>query len=1358
MIAIAFGGFLLALIYLPRIKIALSDSKERYRRLVELSPDGIAVHSNGKIVYINAAGAKMLGADTPEELTSRSLLSFIYLDRHPSVKEQNGQLQGEAMGLIEERLIRSDGQEIDVEIAAAPITYDGKSETQIIMRDITERKQTEEALWEVNEILQALIQSSPLAIITLDLDRNVRSWNQAAEHIFGWSEQEVLGKPNPIVPEDKQGEFGVMQKRLELGEALTNLEISPQKKDGSLIDVSISTALMRDIAGKATGVIGIFADITERKRDKEKLREQKEFSENLLQNSTVAGFVIDSQHNVILWNKACEELTGVNASDVIGTGNQWKAFYDSKQPCLSDIVADGNYEDLPSIYSNHRQSSLIPDGLYAERWCSNLGGKSRYIIFEAAPLYNSKGELIAVIETLQDITERKQAEEALEQERNFTAAVLDTAGALVVVLDREGRIVRFNRACEETTGYSFEEVRGRYVFDIFLLPEEAEAVRSVFSKLKAGQLPSQYENYWLTKDGQRRLISWTNTVLFGADGEVQWIVPTGVDITERKQAEEQIRKLSRGIEQSPSMFMITDANGDIEYVNPKFTQVTGYALGEAIGKNPRILKSGETPPEEYERLWEAITSGAEWRGEFCNKKKNGELYWESASISPIKNPEGEITHFLAVKEDITERKLAEEVLSESEERYRSIINGAAEGFWMIDPQLKTVEVNGSLCEMLGYTREEMLGKTPLSFVDEENKRIFKEQMARIPETAHRHYDIVLKSKDGNNVYTTFNATTIRDASGNPANAFAFVTNITERKLAEGALLEAKERMEQLHRVTPSAIFTVDKDCVITSFNDKATEVTGYTASEIIGRKCTVFALDPCIGKCRLFANGSAEPIIANECTIKRKDGEVRTISKNADLVRDINGSVTGGVESFEDITERKQAEEMIRYMAYYDPLTDLPNRVLLNDRLTLALANAHRNNRMLALLFLDLDSFKTINDTLGHTVGDQLLQDVAGRLRKCLREGDTIARLGGDEFTLLLPQIDHAEDAAKVAQRVVEVLEPPFNFEDREFHVTTSIGIALYPSDGEDAQTLLKNADIALYRAKEQGRNNYQLYTPILNAKAFERLAIENSLRRALEREEFVIYYHPQVDLNSQKVVGMEALLRWQHPDRGLISPSDFIPIAEETGLIIPIGEWVLRTACEQNKAWRDAGYSPIRVAVNLSARQFQQRRLVETIEQILKGTLLESNYLELEITESTIMKDTDAAITTLHRLKEMGIKVSIDDFGTGYSSLSNLKRFPIDTLKIDRSFVRDITVDPDDAAIATAIITLAHSLHLKVVAEGVETFEQMELLHSLECDEMQGYIFSHPLPVEEATELLAGAGRLHARWKLVLALAGREV
>ena len=438
-----------------------------------------------------------------------------------------------------------------------------------------------------------------------------------------------------------------------------------------------------------------------------------------------------------------------------------------------------------------------------------------------------------------------------------------------------------------------------------------------------------------------------------------------------------------------------------------------------------------------------------------------------------------------------------------------------------------------------------------------------------------------------------------------------------------------------------------------------------------------------------------------------------------------------------DLSQQKQAQDKLNHLAYHDALTDLPNQVLFKDRLKQAIAYSRRIDQMHAVLLLNLDRFKTINDSLGYTAGDRLLQSVAQRLTSCVRESDTVARFGSDEFAVLLTQIGRPQDAANAARAIKEVIDQAFIFDEQEVFVSTSIGISLYPHDDRDTAGLLKAAGTALERAKVQGGNNYEFYTAGGTTRALKQLVLESNLRGALDRTEFVVHYQPQVAIPDFHLVGMEALVRWKHPSLGLLYPSEFVPLAEDSGLIVALGDWVMRTGCLQNKAWQDAGLAPMRLSVNFSARQFQQATFIASVAEILQETNLDPRWLELELTESSIMKEPEQAIEKLHELKLMGIKVAIDDFGTGYSSLNYLKRFPIDTLKIDKTFVSDVCKDPHDTAIVRAIITLGHALDLTVIAEGVETQEQLQYLSSLGCDVVQGFLFSKSLEARVFEELL---------------------
>ena len=561
-----------------------------------------------------------------------------------------------------------------------------------------------------------------------------------------------------------------------------------------------------------------------------------------------------------------------------------------------------------------------------------------------------------------------------------------------------------------------------------------------------------------------------------------------------------------------------------------------------------------------------------------------------------------------------------------------------------------------------------------------------------------------------------------------------------------AIAIRRQRTESELRIQSSAVRSSSEQVLITDTQGRILYVnpafeteTGYTFDEVVGQT-------PRIQKSgkhgddfyrKMWSTIMAGETWRGEITNRRKDGSHVVEEMTITPVKDEHGHPEQFIAIKGNITELKVYEEQLDYLSYHDPLTGLPNRLLFSDRLNHRLLESRKDGKMLAVMFLDVDRFKLINDTLGHNVGDMLLTGIAGRLHSCLRDVDTIARMGGDEFTIIVSNIASQDSIVVVADRIVEAMKDPFQVDGRELFASVSVGISVYPCDGEDAETLVKNADAAMYRAKERGRSNCQLFTEAFNTADLERMTLENGLRKAVERDELLLHYQPLVDMRTGRTMGTEALVRWQHPDYGLVSPGRFIPLAEETGLIVPISRWVLRTACAQNKAWQEQGCPPAAVSVNLSARLLHEDGLVDMVSEILAETGLDPRYLELELTESALMENADTAITVLGELKNLGVRVSLDDFGTGYSSLSYLKKFPIDSVKIDQSFVKDITTNPDDAAIASAVVAMSHSLKLKVIAEGVETLEQLEFLKSLDCDEIQGYFISRPVPAAELEQLL---------------------
>jgi diguanylate cyclase (GGDEF)-like protein/PAS domain S-box-containing protein len=571
-----------------------------------------------------------------------------------------------------------------------------------------------------------------------------------------------------------------------------------------------------------------------------------------------------------------------------------------------------------------------------------------------------------------------------------------------------------------------------------------------------------------------------------------------------------------------------------------------------------------------------------------------------------------------------------------------------------------------------------------------------------------------------------------------------VTRMIERAASTEALFQQNERAQVTLNSIGDAVVSTDVAGNVTYLNFVAETLTGWSQLEAAGHPLedVLRIID---GTTRARARNPMEFAIRENktlsltpnCVLIRRDGAEAPIEDSAAPIHDRHGQVTGAVMVFHDVSAARAATLRMAYLAQHDSLTDLPNRILFNDRLTEAMTLAGRYQRQLAVLFLDVDRFKHVNDSLGHDIGDRLLQSIAQRLLGCVRASDTVSRQGGDEFVILLSELTHAQDAIVCADKILETLRPPHRIDEYDVQVTASIGIVTYPDDGMDCETLLKHADFAMYHAKDSGRDNRQFFKRDLNLRAVKRQSLEDSMRHALERHEFAVHYQPKVNLENGEIVGVEALIRWLHPEFGLVSPAEFIPIAEECGLMVPIGRWVLGQACHQAQAWQEIGLPPIRIAVNISAVELRARDFLTGLGVILAETGLDPRLLELELTETFMVQDSAAMLAVLQDLKRLGIKLALDDFGTGYSSLNHLKRFPIDTLKIDQSFVRTVTTNADDASIVCAVISMGKSLHMRVVAEGVETREQLAFLQDRECPFGQGYYFSQPLTGPACTRLL---------------------
>ncbi|MEW8692882.1 MAG: EAL domain-containing protein [Candidatus Thiodiazotropha endolucinida] len=714
------------------------------------------------------------------------------------------------------------------------------------------------------------------------------------------------------------------------------------------------------------------------------------------------------------------------------------------------------------------------------------------------------------------------------------------------------------------------------------------------------------------------------------------------------------------------------------------------------------------------------------------RHKDGSGIDVSLKIVAIYDEQANIVEGRASWRDITERKKSEAALRESEERYRAIFGQAAVGFASVSLDGSWMEVNDRLCEIVGYSREKLLDRAQHDIAHPDDVETCLDLVRQTFNGELQNFSMELRCmrEQGEMVWVNLSVSLVRGSNGQPKHFVFVIEDIDQRKQAEEKLRQAAA----VFMNTAEGVIITNLDGTIIDVNQAYSDITGYSNKEALGQNPRILKSgrhDPSFYELmwhELKQTGNWRGEIWN----RRKDGSVYPELLTISAVKEESGNVVGYVGVFTDITSDKKAQEQLYYLVHHDPLTGLPNRLLFNAQLSQSIKHAARDRAMLAIIFLDLDLFKHINESMGHEVGDELLVQVAYRLAHALRSSDIVARVSGDEFVLLLEDLKQANDASMMIVKLMDKIKKPFVLQDQRISITCSAGISLYPEDGETPVDLLRNADAAMHQAKEEGRSTYQFYKSEMTASAFEHILLESALRTALDQDEMRLVYQPQVDLITDGLVGMEALLRWDHPQQGVVSPARFIPIAEQSGLIHEIGVWVLRSACIQGKAWLDQGFAIGRIAVNVSASQLQFGDFVALVHQILDETGLPAKHLTLEVTERFMMSKTREGVEQLKALQSSGIEIAIDDFGTGYSSMSQLKQLPINKLKIDKSFIRDIPVDSDDMAISEAVIALGKALNMKVIAEGVETEAQSDFLKEKGCEEAQGYLYSAPIDVDD--------------------------
>ncbi len=930
-------------------------------------------------------------------------------------------------------------------------------------------------------------------------------------------------------------------------------------------------------------------------------------------------------------------------------------------------------------------------------------------------------------------------------------AIISSAGVGIYII-QNGKFVYVSQLYQKLTGYSEAELIGTYSLNN-IYSDDREMVRDKAIKCLKEERFDPYEYRFVNKKNEVMWVLETITPIVYK--EARATLGSFMDITNRKNAESQREVALEAMRQSEEKYRTfvetiqdgyyeVDLSGRYTFVNDVICDHLQYSKEELIGRDNRQYQTEANAKKTIKAFIEVFTTGKPIKAlEMEIIRKDGSIQISEVSISPVRNAEGQPIAFRGTSRDVTRRKQMEEALRQSEEKYRNIIENMQEPYFETDLKGNFTFVNDAMCMRVGYSREELIGKK--IYRDNRDKEAVKRtyqiynRVYRTGEPSKGNEDTYIR-KDGFKGFSELSISLIRDAAEKPIGFRGIAHDITERKQAEEIIRQSEERYRTIIEQIEEGYFELDLAGNFTFVNDAECVNLGYSREALIGMNYKQYA-DERNAKAlyRLFSGiyKTGIPVKAYDLELTKKDGTKSFDEISASLIKNAQGEAIGFRGIARDVTERKHMEQQLNYMATHDALTGLPNRLMFSQLLNQAIRSAQRHKRQLAVLFIDLDRFKIINDTMGHDVGDKLLQEISMRFKQSLRAVDVVGRLGGDEFIILIEEVNESSQIAIVAHKVLSAAIKPMILLGEECRVTASIGISIYPKDGEDEQSLIKNADMAMYFAKEEGKNNYQFYSKDIQSQSTERLGIETNLRSALERKELFLHYQAKVDFKTGLINGVEALLRWDNPSLGSVTPTRLIPVAEETGLIVPIGRWVMKTACAQNVAWQRQGLPPVCVAVNLSLRQLTDANLLEDIKAALVDSGMAPNLLELEITESMMMHNPERLIGVLADIKKMGVRLAIDDFGTGYSSLAQIKHFPVDTLKVDRSFIRNIPQDLENRAIIEAIIAMGKTLSLTVVAEGVETQEQEDFLREHICDEMQGFYFSKPIAPDQFGDLL---------------------
>ncbi|MGB3683651.1 MAG: PAS domain S-box protein [Rubrobacteraceae bacterium] len=1376
------------------------EERDLLRTLIDSLPDFIFIKDTGsRFVTSNAAHRQHILRNVGEdELVGKT--DFDFYPREQAAKyyadEQEVIRSGRPLVQQEKLTLDRSGECVWLSTTKVPLRDGGGKIVGLAgtSRDITLRKQAEEALRDSEERYRAVVEQSADGIWLFDPNtKQVLESNICFQKMLGYTAEELRGMTNyDFVAHGDEDVDNTVWRKVREGEESAPAERKYRRSDGTLLDVEVNGTLVS--YGDKEVVCSVARDITQRKEVQQSLEENEQRYRSLFDHNTDAVYSFDLEGNFLTANPACEKATGYTVEELLQT---------SFTPLIVPENLEKTWRHFEKAVSgepqNYENAIIHKDGHRVELSVTKLP-----VVVD--------GEIVGVYGIAKDDTGRKQAEaEWRESEARFRA-LFDQSTVGVCVADLDRRLIETNAAYQQITGYSGEELVGMTTLEL-THPEDRAGDTGVGRTFVSDESDSyRREKRYVRKDGEVVWAYAVSILVRDGSGEPRFIMGVVEDVTERKRAEEEIRQLNEELEErveqrtgelraslkkherstaresalrSAGAALVAAPDREriyaaaLEAVLPFIDEAPGTRVSvwsgseekdvcvEASGDHAAELEGKETyiselpdwvrtPLLEGQSVEIRPGEAAEFRDAFRFKTKLGSLFMvpiyvrgqfegRIAVASDSRLP-GEIRNALQTLGSQVALALERADLIEnlhqrrSEERFRSLIQNSSDIIAILDENGAMNYVSPTVERVSGHTPDDLVGSDGLTFVHPDDVtlgRSFLDGIFGTPEGISST-EMRMQHADGSWRHVELRGNNLLDEPTIDGVVINF-RDITGRKRSEEALKASEERYRTVVERATDGIHIYDFHTKrILETNTALQNMLGYTPEELLGRQIYDLIAD---SRESIARNGrriiEERSVFLGERRYRRKDGSLMEVETSATVIPHEGREAVCTI--VRDITERKALEKRLEHQAFHDPLTGLPNRRLFMDRIQQVLARVDRHGEPIAVLFLDLDNFKVINDSLGHAVGDRLLAKVAHRLKTCLRPEDTVARLGGDEFIILLEIPRGLDDATLVAERIAQALQAPFVLDGHEVSTTASIGIALGASSQDTPGDLLRNADFAMYRVKEQGKANYEVFDPSMSPRALERLKLENDLKRAIERGEFVVHYQPQIDLSTGEIVGVEALVRWNHPGRGLVLPDEFIPLAEETGQIIPIGNRVLEKACRQARAWREQhnGAAPLKLCVNLSARQVRYPRLVQEVTRIIQETGVDLNNLNLEITESVAMEEQEDTFARLSELKQLGIELAIDDFGTGYSSLSYLKRLPVDVLKIDKSFVWGLGEDHADTMLVSAIIELAHALGLETVAEGVETAEQLEQLRNLGCDIVQGNYLMRVLTSEEMSALI---------------------